>query len=185
MIHVLGQGYESPFVGWGDVDFIPAYNPQDVIVFTGGADVSPYLYNQEREPFTQCNPQRDELESSVFNECVRQSIPMVGICRGSQFLNVMNGGSLIQHQREHAGHDHDMHTLHDRFYVTSTHHQMAIIPDHADLIGWAHERGDDPEPEVWWFEDTKSLCVQYHPEYMSTRSEGWQFFQMLLARYIF
>lgn len=187
MIHILGRGYQAPFEGHGDINYSPGYGKGDVIVFTGGHDVSPSLYGQTEHPQTHSFWERDEQEREVFYTAAMQGIPMVGICRGSQFLNVMNGGTLIQHQTEHAGSPHMMYTRTEMLEVTSTHHQMAVLPDEAELIGWAYECKDESwvEPEVWWFASTRCLCVQYHPEYMTEDSRGWEFFQELLNKYIF
>jgi len=114
-------------------------NGYDLIVFTGGHDVHPSLYNQEHHITTISNLTRDKAEKSVFNYAKKEGIPMVGICRGSQFLTVMNGGSLIQNVQKHSR-NHFIYTKDsETFNVTSTHHQM-MIPKRErgnySLIAW-------------------------------------------------
>lgn len=112
---------------------------------------------------------------------------MVGICRGAQLLNVMNGGKLHQHVTGH-GTSHRMRTLtDDEFRVTSTHHQMMIPAEDHQLLGYAIDiafAGSQPEPEVVWYPRTKSMCVQFHPERLEETSAGYQYFQKLLKDFI-
>jgi len=69
--------------------------------------------------------------------------------------------------------------------VTSTHHQMMIVPPHGELVAWAEDIAfnGEYEPEVVWYEGNRSLCVQYHPEYMPEESEGYQYFLELIEDY--
>jgi len=70
----------------------------DGFLFTGGQDVNPKLYGQEKnEHCGEICDMRDRMEAYIFREAVlNQNKPALGICRGIQFLNVMLGGSLHQ-----------------------------------------------------------------------------------------
>lgn len=159
-----------------------------VVVFTGGTDVDPALYGEKPHPFTN-NPdkERDALEKIIFEVCSKEGIPMVGICRGAQFLCVMNGDSLYQHVSFH-GQDHTLRTKSDLngFTVSSTHHQLMRPSYHkAQLLAWASQGAlSEPEPEVVWYPKTKCLCVQYHPEYLSLNEPGRVYFRELLKEYV-
>lgn len=61
----------------------------DLLQFTGGEDVTPALYGEGKHPTTDNNPDRDAFESDVYHYYIDK--PKAGICRGGQFLNVMNG----------------------------------------------------------------------------------------------
>src|SRR5690554_3184603 len=74
----------------------------DLVCFIGGEDVQPSLYGEHDHPSTHTNPARDEMEEKLFHYCLNEGIPMAGICRGAQFLNVMNGGKLYQDVDNHA-----------------------------------------------------------------------------------
>src|SRR5438309_1359385 len=79
----------------------------------------------------------DMYQSITFHRAKMIGKPMAGICRGSQFLNVMAGGRLCQHLDGH-GSWHDMETSDGRsFEVSSTHHQMMLPPEGAKVIGWS------------------------------------------------
>jgi len=65
------------------------------VVFTGGADVSPFMYGEKKLSVTCNDEHRDEQEKLFFERYTK--VPKVGICRGGQFLNVMNGGKMWQH----------------------------------------------------------------------------------------
>ena len=69
----------------------------DGFVFTGGHDVSPVLYGQEKLPV--CGdlcPQRDSMEAKLLAAALRVDKPVLGICRGLQLMNVVLGGTLWQ-----------------------------------------------------------------------------------------
>ena len=69
----------------------------DGLLFTGGADVSPMLYHEPMDGSKDTNWSRDYVETAQFWLARRRRIPILGICRGLQFLNVVAGGSLVQH----------------------------------------------------------------------------------------
>ena len=165
----------------------------DLILFTGGEDVTPSYYNESKGKFTSNNDRRDTLESDyMYNRKGLRMIPKLGICRGAQFLTVMNGGKLIQHVNNHAisgTHALDMKYLQDsdNFYITSTHHQM-MSPYNLDkekydilatsrnflsntyLDGINQEKEipkDFEECEIVFYPESRSLCIQGHPEFSS------------------
>ena len=68
------------------------------LVLSGGIDVDPRLYGQRRRPETDWHhPFRDRYELALLEEALRRDMPVLGICRGHQLLNVIMGGKLIQH----------------------------------------------------------------------------------------
>ena len=93
--------YRQMFINYGftvveDIQFA------DLVCFTGGEDVSPHLYGQPVHPLTFSSVRRDEKEKAIFDACCERNLPMVGICRGGQFLNVMSGGKMYQHVTNHT-----------------------------------------------------------------------------------
>ena len=69
----------------------------DGILFTGGQDVEPQRYGEEKEDICgECCAQRDEMEAALLEEVLRADMPALGICRGLQLLNVCLGGTLYQ-----------------------------------------------------------------------------------------
>ena len=69
----------------------------DGLVLTGGGDVDPGLYGQERHAsIDEAEPGRDELEIDLARRAVAEDLPLLAICRGAQVLNVANGGTLVQ-----------------------------------------------------------------------------------------
>jgi anthranilate synthase component 2/putative glutamine amidotransferase len=70
----------------------------DGLVFTGGSDLDPELYGQRPQPETTgIHDQRDRAEMALIREALVRDMPVLGICRGMQLLNVALGGDLIQH----------------------------------------------------------------------------------------
>ena len=158
-------------------------------IFWGGADLDPSLYNRERSQ--RCG--RSHLAADIelmdkMRDCINNEIPIIGICRSAQVLNVVNGGILVQHINEHT-HSHDV-TITDMqgnveliCPVSSTHHQMMIphkdgiilAKDHRPVTGvhWDdvnEEHEYERTIEVVYYPKTKSLCIQPHPEWMDQHS---------------
>jgi putative glutamine amidotransferase len=76
----------------------------DGLILTGGLDVQPELYGAERHPLTDpARPDRDEWELALLRGALRRGIPVFGICRGLQLINVALGGTLHQHLPEAYG----------------------------------------------------------------------------------
>lgn len=76
----------------------------DGLVLTGGADVQPELYGAPRHPLTDpARVDRDAWELALFLGARRRGIPVFGICRGLQLINVALGGTLQQHLPEALG----------------------------------------------------------------------------------
>ena len=86
------------------------------LLLTGGPDVDPAEYHEAVAGATDLDPARDELERAAWGAAQRRAVPVMGICRGLQAINVFSGGSLIQDVPDHAGtpygqgpaHTHDM-----------------------------------------------------------------------------
>lgn len=156
----------------------------DGMLFSGGLDVNPERYGAAKTP--QCgeiNDPRDKLEIPLVHECIKQQIPILGICRGCQIINVALGGTLIQdipttfgvvHQmkREDSPFEHRISVapntmLYDimrgDIMVNSYHHQCVdrladtLIPSaySPENIIEAYERSSD---------ESFLMAVQWHPE---------------------
>jgi putative glutamine amidotransferase len=69
----------------------------DGFIFAGGADIEPCRYGEERhENLGETTPYRDQVEFLTFAEILKTRKPIMGICRGSQLINVALGGTLYQ-----------------------------------------------------------------------------------------
>ena len=77
----------------------------DGIVFVGGPDLDPVLYGVEPDPeTTDLRPDRDAAELALMRGAIAAELPVLGICRGMQLLNVLAGGTLHQHLPAVVGH---------------------------------------------------------------------------------
>jgi putative glutamine amidotransferase len=154
----------------------------DAVVFAGGADLDPALYDDAPHPATTgLRPDRDAGELPLLRAALRADLPVLGICRGMQLLAVAHGGTLVQHLPDVVGHEghrpspgvyglHEIRTatgslvrsvLGERVVVPSYHHQGLATPGTLTVTGWA----DDESAEV--VEDPSrrfALGVLWHPE---------------------
>ena len=69
----------------------------DAVVIGGGRDIEPYRYGQEaHETLGHPDPRRDEFELELVGRTLERGLPLIGMCRGSQVVNVAMGGTLVQ-----------------------------------------------------------------------------------------
>ncbi len=164
----------------------------DGIIFTGGGDISPRYYGEN--PLRQVNAMssiRDEWELGLFKKAYEKNLPMIGICRGIQLINVALGGSLYQDINEQIpsslGHypketqmDELYHSVNilkesdlyhilglDKIYVNSFHHQSVKILGSDLAVAATSEDGIIEGIEAT---DSRFLIgVQWHPEALSKR----------------
>jgi hypothetical protein len=191
-IYIVGGG--AAYANWMQGVIVPNMKDADLVVFTGGEDVTPALYNRAPHPTTYYNRTRDIEEQIEFNNALLANKPMIGICRGSQFLCVMAGGILVQNQRHPNWHP--IETSDGKIImVTSTHHQRQYpwtLPNDAyNIIGWCNlspysqgESEDDDlsrdpsvasesleEVEICYYKKINALAIQSHPEMVYGRSD--------------
>jgi GMP synthase-like glutamine amidotransferase len=117
----------------------------DALVFCGGADIDPAFYGQRPIHGTYTNPQRDSVEYNLWKTYAGKK-PMLGICRGAQFLNAMAGGSMWQDVNNHGGNPHMIYLLDETGHptgeeqrVNTVHHQMMIPASSGIVLAVAFE----------------------------------------------
>lgn len=204
-IHILkGAMYGQVVRLFAEAGFVKSegVSDADLVVFTGGTDVDPSLYKQKPiKEVIHTDRNRDIFEEAIYRMCVKRKIPMVGICRGAQFLHVMNGGVLWQDVNHHAGKNHTMVDIMDdvRIETSSLHHQMMQFNTDMELLAVTEETiattykdadcfinlsRDDPrgapsrlepplEIEACYYRDTKCFLVQGHPEVGPNLFASW------------
>lgn len=181
----------------------------DLVVFGGGADINPFLYGERRLKGTVTCYNSDLQDLAVLKKTVRYQ-SKVGVCRGGQFLNTMLGGRLYQHVTNHAtGAMHSMVAVDQsmpipHLEVTSTHHQMMLPGDDAEVLygtSLATEKHTettttlypkeilDPavvsDAEVVLYGENMALCYQPHPEYhFKENDKNTRLFVGLLAEFL-
>jgi putative glutamine amidotransferase len=109
----------------------------DGIIFSGGSDLDPEHYGAEAHPETSgIHEERDRAELELMKAALARDMPVLGICRGIQVLNVARGGDLHQHLPEIVGHEGHKHDPGGEFID----HDVAIEPDTtlAKILGHRH-----------------------------------------------
>ena len=162
----------------------------DGLLLSGGEDVDPAYYGQTRsEKCGELAKYRDETEMRLLKAFLPTGKPILGICRGSQLLNVYFGGTLHQDIKHIATCCHDSfrhknkgnHTVtlrsgtrlaqilgEERVTVNSLHHQAVDTPAPGMVVGAVSEDGINESVEL----AGHKFCigVQWHPEHMSAFS---------------
>jgi putative glutamine amidotransferase len=159
----------------------------DGLVLAGGADIDPDAYGEERHRKTVGTvPERDTFEIALTRRAFERDMPLLGICRGMQLMNVARGGTLLQHLPESHGHhehrrnpgsfdgaDHDVRLAEgslaaraagETTHGTKSHHHQGVdrLGDGLEVTGWSTV---DELPEAIELPGSRfALGVQWHPE---------------------
>jgi len=161
----------------------PALPDVDGLLLPGGWDVDPSFYGEPKdEKVGPIDRELDETELRLFEQARSEDIPVLGICRGQQVINVALGGTLVQHLEDHDvrrfGRNHLAHTIEvdpsselgqaageHKIRVNSLHHQAI-----RELAPGLHQtaRGEDGTVEAIESDDGLIVAVQCHPEELAT-----------------
>lgn len=164
-----------------------ALDALDGLLLAGGADIDPASYGEPRHPKTiNTRPERDRAELALARRALARDMPMLGICRGMQLLNVALGGTLIQHLPDDVGHgdhrrclgsfddaDHGVRlspgslaarAAGETLHATKSHHHQGVdrLGERIEATGWSVLDGlveAIEVPDRRW-----ALGVQWHPE---------------------
>src|SRR4051795_7251295 len=159
----------------------------DGLILAGGADIGPASYGAERHRETKHTvPERDAFEIALARRALDRDVPLLGICRGMQLMNVARGGTLEQHLPDSHGHhdhrralgsfddaDHDVRLAEgslahraagETVHATKSHHHQGIgeVGDGFEVTGWAVM--DDLPETIELRDGAFALGVQWHPE---------------------
>ena len=157
----------------------------DGLVLTGGCDIAPESYGAERHPETGgTTPDRDRFEMALARGALERDMPLLGICRGMQVLNVAVGGGIEQHLPDVVGHEQHRHTPgafadhsvrlepgslaarvvgREQEAVKSHHHQaLAGLGAGVTATGWSAE--DEVVEAIELPDQRFALGVLWHPE---------------------
>ncbi len=160
----------------------------DGLLLAGGADIDPASYGQAPHRETQDSvPERDAFEIALTLGAIERDLPVLGICRGMQLINVALGGTLTQHLPEHVAHDehrrvigsfdgsdHDVEVLDGTLaaavigagaHATKSHHHQGVDRLGDGLaVGARSALGDDLVEAIELPRRSFVLGVQWHPE---------------------
>jgi putative glutamine amidotransferase len=159
----------------------------DGLMLAGGADLDPASYGQEAHPETADTvPERDAFEIALVRGAIERDMPVLGICRGMQLINVACGGTLLQHLPERYGHhehrrvlgsfdgaDHDVALVEgsaaagaagEAAHATKSHHHQGVDRLGAGLVVTGLSTLDDLPEAIELPGKQFVLGVQWHPE---------------------
>lgn len=166
----------------------------DGLLVTGGQDINPLFYHENWQ-FMQgpSDSYRDQYEINLIKQCADRHIPILGICRGQQMINVAFGGTLFQDNQnaneyvfqhvQQERRDCPTHVIRiqkdsflfsifgDKTYVNSFHHQsIKKIADNFRIVA----RSEDSIIEAIQHNILNIVAVQFHPECMCQRYSHMQ-----------
>lgn len=181
------------------------YADIDGLLLTGGPDIDPSYYGEEVHETTEIKPDRDELELFLFKRSMEKDLPVFGICRGIQVMNVAIGSSLYQdipsQFTDHLTHkileneDDSWHDIKiqpgslisqitcDRVAeVNSRHHQALKVIGEGFVVTAQSKDGiieaiENPSKQF-------VIGVQYHPERMCTTTDSREHRRKLFEAFI-
>jgi putative glutamine amidotransferase len=157
----------------------------DGLILSGGGDIDPASYGAARDPACgPANPDRDNAEFELARQALDRALPVLGICRGLQVINVVLGGTLIQHLPDVVGHDghspeesrhgsHKVSVASESLLARLLGRTEAAVPTHHHQA--AGRLGDGLVPTAWADDGTVEavelaepasfmVAVQWHPE---------------------
>jgi len=163
------------------------------VIIGGGNDIDPAIYGGDISSSPSVDPRRDSYELEVLEEADRRELPVLGICRGAQLINVHRGGTLFGDLGPHRRLTSNKGTLLPRkhvdivadstlaqwigatnSFVNSLHHQA--VKETGDGL---HITAHDRDGIVQAIESTSGplrIGVQWHPEYLPQRRDHRQLF---------
>ena len=117
------------------------------LLLSGGADIDPARYGEAPAGSRDAEPGRDALEDEAFRAALEAGVPVLGVCRGLQAINVFAGGSLVQHLEGHesSAYPSPAVTRH-RLELTDGSRLAAILGDSSDLqVNSYHHQAITPD----------------------------------------
>ena len=177
------EKYCNAVASFGHEPVLEAENLDEVdgVILCGGSDVHPKYYGQEIDGSRGIDDARDQREVFIARECILRGIPMLGICRGHQLLNVVLGGTLIQDLANAESHVRAVpeidsahmvvaeagslfEELYGESFVVNTSHHQAIDRLADGFVAKLH--APDGTIEGCVHESLPIFSVQWHPERM-------------------
>ena len=157
----------------------------DALILGGGADIDPSCHGSEPHPETRgTNPDRDRFELALARRALERGMPLLGVCRGMQILNVATGGNLDQHLPERLGHErhraapgswteHEVRLApgslvaeaagSERLVIKSHHHQgVGVLGKGLEATGW--DTHDDTVEAIEWMRGGPADGAEGPPE---------------------
>jgi putative glutamine amidotransferase len=180
-----------------------ALQSMDGLLLSGGTDIHPSQYGQSIHGSREIESDRDQLEATAWAVARSRRVPVLGICRGLQAINVFSGGSILQHVEGHAGPTWStgpaaMHPLRlvpgtrlatllgeaDTLEVNAYHHQGIREADLAPGLrpaAWADSAAGPLVEGLEGTDDRFVIGVQCHPERTESTPEV---FEHLFAAFV-
>ena len=172
----------------------------DGYLFTGGDDVNPILYKENKSEYVKdINEIRDSLEARVYKLAKENDKAVLGICRGIQIINVLEGGSLYQdletyhpsrldHKDKNKKHpvlilhNSPLGELLDEYYLSvNSYHHQGIKRIAQTLKGMAVS--EDGIVEALYHPKMKFIwALQWHPEYMLEDESSKKIFEIFILK---
>ncbi len=192
-VQVIVEAGGTPLIIPYDINSIDDYlSIIDGVYFAGGGDINPLLLNEDpHKNIGPICPERDAFEIEFCKKAIQKKIPIIGICRGAQIINIAAGGSIFQDLNTQV----ENHICHKQLSPTplsSYFHKVLLVPEtiihgiyqsHSIYTNsYHHQSIKEPAPDfiisartsdgiteaIEFTGDTFILGIQWHPEVLNS-----------------
>ncbi|HHX02761.1 MAG TPA: gamma-glutamyl-gamma-aminobutyrate hydrolase family protein [Tissierellia bacterium] len=180
----------------------PILEAVDGLIFTGGNDVAGFLFGEDPHPKSSyIDWRRDDFEMRLYKAARQRGLPIMGVCRGMQLINIAEGGDIYQDLPEnrdpyvrHESFEDPLHVTYHRIFnrsgvmrelfgeeiiVNSSHHQaLRRVAKGFQATSFSA----DGMIEAIESDDGNVIALQFHPEYESDQPDSPKLFEYLISR---
>jgi len=151
--------------------------PISGVILSGGNDIDPEIYGQKNQKESSVSKKRDAVEKRLLEIAIEQKIPVLGICRGMQFINVFFNGGLLRINEaptinsSHVAKDHEISIIEEKSRAVlgetvkvNSYHEQGLSPNELSSKLKVFAKTGDGIIEGLYHPSLPIAGIQWHPE---------------------